>query len=62
MHGTRCHVTTSKRFKKTGIANALDGSEDDQLWKDDTEEASDLDNGSSGSTLDWCMWIINEAQ
>lgn len=39
----------SKSFKKTGIANALDGSEDDQLWEQDAEAASDLDDGSSDS-------------
>lgn len=39
----------SESFKKTGIANALDGSEDDQLWEQDAEAASDLDDGSSDS-------------
>ncbi|KAH7952365.1 hypothetical protein HPB52_022039 [Rhipicephalus sanguineus] len=34
----------AKSFKNTGIANALDGSEDDQLWEQDYKVASDLDD------------------
>lgn len=39
----------AKSFKKTGISNAMDGSEDDQLWECNSEVASDLDDGSSDS-------------
>ena len=28
----------SRSFKKCGISNAIDGSEDDILWKDDDEQ------------------------
>ncbi|KAH9368345.1 hypothetical protein HPB48_004537 [Haemaphysalis longicornis] len=39
----------AKSFKKTGISNAMDGSEDDQFWECNLEVASDLDDGSSDS-------------
>jgi hypothetical protein len=32
-----------RSFKKCCISNALDGSEDDILWKDDVEEEDDSD-------------------
>ena len=30
-----------KAFKKCGISNALDGTEDEELWDDTDEEAAD---------------------
>ena len=33
--------TIQKAFKKCGISNALDGTEDDELWDDMDEEAAD---------------------
>ncbi len=38
----------SKSFKKTGISNALDGSEDDILWNDG--DSSDTDSHYSSDT------------
>jgi len=32
-----------RSFKKCGISNALDGSEDDILWEDDGEDKDDSD-------------------
>ena len=32
-----------KSFKKCGISNNLDGTEDDMLWDDDTPDAEDMD-------------------
>ena len=33
--------TIAKSFKKCGISNALDGTEDEHLWDDMDEEAAD---------------------
>lgn len=37
-------------FKKTGISNSLDGTEDDALWADDGEAASDVSEESDDSS------------
>lgn len=43
----------AKSFKKTGIKNALDGSEDKLLWDHDVETATnDLDNRSGNSNAE----------
>ena len=34
---------TEKSFKSCGIANALDGSEDDAVWEDENEETEDAE-------------------
>ena len=34
---------TEKSFKSCGIANALDGSEDDAVWKEENEETEDAE-------------------
>lgn len=39
-----------KSFKKTGISNALDGTEDDRLW--DSEDTADSDRESCGDDTD----------
>lgn len=39
-----------RSFKKTGISNSLDGTEDDALWADDDDEAaSDVSEESDSS-------------
>ncbi|CAH3122811.1 unnamed protein product [Pocillopora meandrina] len=43
----KCHQIPQdlieKSFKSCGIANALDGSEDDAVWKEENEETEDAE-------------------
>lgn len=42
--------TISKSFRVTGLSNAMDGTQDDQLWEH-ADEASSSDSGESADEL-----------
>ncbi|KAH7945478.1 hypothetical protein HPB49_011215 [Dermacentor silvarum] len=52
-----------KSFKKTGLSNALDGTEDDALWESgdngrDDDSQSDLSTSDSDWTVHDRIWLV----
>jgi hypothetical protein len=52
------HALIEKSFKKCGISNRLDGTEDDSLWDIDPDHASSVDDDDDKSSREEHLYVI----